>query len=60
MKIEHSAQLTIKHDTVVEELQQALTQADVPGDAKINVVKYDGDQRDPGYTYLKFSWETGD
>lgn len=59
MKIEHSAQLTIKHDTSVGQLLEALQGAQVPESAKITVDHWAGDQRDPSYTHLKFKWETG-
>jgi hypothetical protein len=60
VKINHTAQIEIKHDTTFGQILHAVTTAEVPDEAKVSVEKYAGDPRDPGYTRLTFEWTTGD
>lgn len=58
MKINHSAKIEVKHDTTFGDIYDAVVNAQIPISAKVSVDKYVGDQRDPGYTHLTFTWET--
>jgi hypothetical protein len=60
VKINHSAQLEIKRNTTFAEVYDAVISAEVPAEAVVTVEHYPGDQRDPGYTHLKFRWTTGE
>jgi hypothetical protein len=62
VRINHSAQWDIKHDTTFAEIYDAVAVAstEVPPEATVSVEHYPGDQRDPGYTHLKFRWTTGE
>lgn len=58
MKIQHTASLQLNSSTTYGGLKAQLTDASIPDTARIKVVHYAGDQRDPGYTTITFSWET--
>lgn len=51
-----TATMTLQHDTTKKEIIDALQRLDIPDHAKLNVDYYKGDQRDPSYTKLIWSW----
>jgi hypothetical protein len=59
MKINHNAEIKIDHNTTFGDIYDAVVAAEIPPTAKVSVDKYVGDQRDPGYSHIKFAWETG-
>lgn len=54
---EASASITFGYGTNVGTLKDFLS--DIPGDAKVSIIHYEGDQREPTMTVLKCQWEIG-
>lgn len=58
MNVDHSATIAITSDTTLGRMKQELETAGVPDDAKPHLDVYRGDQHDPGYSKIRFSWTT--
>lgn len=54
MKATITVTIPVNYDTKVSEIRTALEK--IPDNAKLSVDHYRGDQRDPSYTNLKFTW----
>lgn len=51
-----TALIQIKSDTNKKSLIEELERLDVPDDARLRVEHFKGDQREPSYTNLIWSW----
>lgn len=51
----NSTTVEFRHGTTAAELSSVL--ADIPPYALVSVTHYEGDQRDPSYTRLTFTWD---
>lgn len=60
MKVEHRATITLDNNSTWGDILQMVGNSaeglDIPETAKMKVNYYAGDQRDPSYTQLIFTW----
>lgn len=54
MIVTSSTTVDVKYGTEAKDLKAALML--VPDNAKVSIETYVGDQRDPGYKHITFSW----
>jgi hypothetical protein len=52
---ETSTTVEFTHGSTANDLREAL--AGIPGSARMQVTHYAGDQREPSYTSIKFTWD---
>lgn len=55
-QVEFSAKVQLKHDTTLADLMNLINGKNIPANARMSVYHYAGDQRDPSYTTLTFTW----
>jgi hypothetical protein len=58
VQINHSAKIEIRHSTTFGEIFDAVTDANIPREARVTVDMVHGDARDPGTTNIGFMWST--
>lgn len=54
MNVSTTATIPVKYNTKASEIRAALDK--IPDSATLSIEHYRGDQRDPSYTNLKFTW----